>query len=187
VVLVTCYDNEQVLSQAEVRIGDEFSISGTPLPDTLNCVVTSLDEAIVYQDVTFSLVNGLTLKSSFGSLLVEQCGDLDCIVDVTYEYTTANVGTEPLEITSFERTRNEEIVDLIDLVDPVSIGAGESTITQEPDVVDYCVASSISTDVAVFADGEQCIEIGGRNGMLRAVSGASAPSNGYLLNVVVEP
>lgn len=184
-VLVTCFDDTEVLSQETVSPGDEFGVSGTPLPDTLNCVVTTPDEDFVYQDVTFSLVNGFTLKSSFGSLLVEQCGELDCVVDVTYTYTTTNVGTEDLDITAFLRTRNDETVDLIDSVDPTDIAAGESTVTEEDDVVDYCVASSINTEIDVVSEGEDCVVNEGRSGNLRSSGGSSG--SGYAIDVLPVP
>jgi len=167
-VLITCFDNVVVLAQETVSPGGSISVSGTPLlPTSLSCVVSTLDEATVYQELIFSPRAAFTLKSTFGSLEVEQCGALDCIVDVTYSYTLSNIGEAAINITSVMRTRDGATDELIDLVNPKEIDVGESTVIQDPDVVDYCVAGNINTGIVVAADGEDCSVSFGRRGLLR--------------------
>jgi hypothetical protein len=171
-VLVSCSDGDVSLTQTLVSPGETVEVSASTdlLPETLVCSVTSEDETIIYQELEFSTQASFSAKNSFGSLEVEQCDDLDCIVDVTYSYTTTNAGEAPISITSLIRDRDGDVVDLTDQVDPKDLDVGESTVVEEPDQVDYCVASSITTSIDVSTDGGQCTVNPVRRGMLRHLS-----------------
>jgi len=174
-VLVSCYDNEvpAVLAEVVASPGDDVDVQGSNLqgtgllPETLECRVTSADGSILYQVLFFNTQASFTAKAQFGSLEVLQCDDLECIIDVTYTYTATNVGEAPINITSMTRIRDGETVDLTDLVDPKELDIGEFTVVDESDKVDYCVASSITTEVRISSDGEECLVRPGRRGLLR--------------------
>lgn len=154
-VQVAC-GNPTRLTAFLVVPGETFEVSDSPL-DVLYCNVTSPDEVILYQELIFSTQSSFTAKARFGSLEVEQCDDLDCIVGVTYSYTASNAGEAPINITSMTRTREGETVDLTDMVDPTELDVGESTVVEEPDEVDYCVPSVITTRVDISSFGEECV------------------------------
>lgn len=167
-VAITCFDDQMVLAQQTVAPGESIAVTGMPLlPEILTCVVTSVNEDTTYQEVQFNTRSDFTAKARFGSLEVEQCGDLECIIDVTYTYTASNVGEAPINITSMTRTRDGETVDLTDMVDPTELDVGESTVVQEPDEVDYCVSSVITTTVDISSFGEECAVNLTRRGLLR--------------------
>ena len=169
-VIVTCSDETQVLAQEAVSPGDTLQVPVIPDSEIVMCVVTSISTdapTIEYQAVQFSTQVGFTVKSVFGSLVVEQCDEIECIIDVTYTYTASNVGEAPINITSMTRTRDGETVDLIDLVDPKELDIGQSTIVEETDQVDYCVESVITTSVVISSNGEECAVNLSRRGLLR--------------------
>jgi hypothetical protein len=162
------------LAQTLVSPGGTVEVSASPglLPATLVCSVTSEDLGTglpiqLYQELEFSTQRNFGVKSTFGSLEVEQCDDLDCIIDVTYTYTTTNVGEAAINITSFLRERDGDTADLTDLVDPKEIDVGGTTVLEEQDQVDYCVTSVITTVVQIFSEGEECAVNPVRRGLLR--------------------
>lgn len=170
-VFVSCFDGDSLLSQEAVVPGGTISVAANPIPDDLSCFVTSVDtitDATTLQRLEFSTVSSFTAKARFGALEVEQCDDLDCIVGVTYSYTASNVGEAPINITSMTRTRDGETADLTDLVNPKELDVGESTVVEEPDEVDYCVPSTITTVVNISSNGEECEVNLVRRGLLRS-------------------
>jgi hypothetical protein len=90
-------------------------------------------------------------------LEVESCDDLECIIDVAYSYTATNAGEAPINITSMTRVRDGDTLDLTDQVDPKELDVGEKIVVTEPDQVDYCVTSSITTEVMISSNGEECL------------------------------
>lgn len=78
-------------------------------------------------------------------------------------------------------------MELIDFVDPKKLDVGESTIVEEPDKVDYCVTSSITTAVTIFSEGQECAVNLVRRGLLRQADGAiqseRVKSAKYLLDI----
>ena len=89
----------------------------------------------------------------------------------------------PISITSLIRDRDGDIADLTDQVDPKDLDVGESTVVEEPDQVDYCVASSITTSIDVSTDGEECTVNPVRRGMLRHLSEVFAE---YVLSIDIQ-
>lgn len=166
-VLVTCKDGETILSSEALRSGGDITVMSDALPTILSCTVTSLDETTTYQEVSMNVQSSFFLKDRYGSLEVDRCDDQDCIVLVVYTYTVTNVGSLPLEITSMLRERDGQTSDLTDQVDPTDVDAGGDTAVKEADTVDYCLASVITTDVQVFSQGEECVQLPVRRGLLR--------------------
>jgi hypothetical protein len=58
-------------------------------------------------------------------------------------------------------------LDLTDQVNPKELDVGEQTVVTEPDQVDYCVTSSITTKVMISSNGEQCLVNPVRRRLLR--------------------
>lgn len=171
-VLVQCIDNniDAVLASAILSPGGTFDVVGDAgglLPAELECTVSSADGSTLYQTLFFSTTQSFTAKSEYGSLEVESCDDLECIIDVTYSYTATNAGESPINITSMTRIRDGETLDLTDQVDPTELDVGEQTVVTEPDQVDYCVTSSITTEVKISSEGEECLVNPTRRGLLR--------------------
>jgi hypothetical protein len=172
-VLVQCLDSEinTVLASELLSPGGTIDVlageSGGLLPEELECRVSSTDESILYQTLFFSTTQSFTAKSVYGSLEVERCDELECIMDVMYFYTATNAGEAPINITRMTRVRNGDTLDLTDQVDPKELDVGEQTVVTEPDQVDYCVTSSITTKVMISSNGEQCLVNPVRRRLLR--------------------
>jgi hypothetical protein len=171
-VLVQCLDSESnaVLASELLNPGGTLNLTregGGLLPEELECRVSSTDESILYQTLFFSTTQSFTAKSAYGSLEVERCDELDCIIDVTYFYTATNAGEAPINITSMTRVRDGDTLDLIDQGDPKELDVGEQTVVTEPDQVDYCVTSSITTVVMISSNGEECLVNPVRRRLLR--------------------
>lgn len=184
-MLVQCLDNDiaVVLFSELVSPGDTVEVVGSGLlPETLECRVTSPDESTLYQSLFFNTRTSFTAKSRYGSLEVEQCDDLECIIDVTYSYTATNAGEAPINITSMVRIRDGDTLDLTDQVDPKELDVGEQTVVEEPDQVDYCITSSIVTEVKISSNGEECLVNPVRRGLLRQ----AAAEDDSFENVIVK-
>jgi hypothetical protein len=171
-VLVQCLDSEinTVLASELLSPGGTIDVAGEGgglLPEELECRVSSTDESILYQTLFFSTTQSFTAKSVYGSLEVERCDELECIMDVMYFYTATNAGEAPINITSMTRVRDGDTLDLTDQVDPKELDVGEQTVVTESDQVDYCVTSSITTKVMISSNGEQCLVNPVRRGLLR--------------------
>ena len=82
-------------------------------------------------------------------------GDL-CLQDLVYEYTFANEGSAPIEITEASSLiTGNEATDLIPSIDPTTLQPGESTSVQEQSRVDYC-AGLTTTTVTAQGSPEPC-------------------------------
>jgi hypothetical protein len=73
----------------------------------------------------------------------------DCLLDVTYTYTVTNIGDVDANIILFERTRNEEMQDLIDLLPSTFLAVEETTMVTETEEIDRCVQQSFATNTIV--------------------------------------
>jgi hypothetical protein len=161
-VLVQCLDSESnaVLASELLSPGGTIDVAGEGgglLPGKLECRVSSTDESSLYQTLFFGTTQRFFAKSVYGSLEVESCDALECIIDVAYSYTATNAGEAPINITSMTRVRDGDTLDLTDQVDPKELDVGEQFIVTEPDQVDYCVTSSITTEVMISSNGEECL------------------------------
>jgi hypothetical protein len=161
-VLVQCLDSESnaVLASELLSPGGTIDVAGEGgglLPGKLECRVSSTDESSLYQTLFFGTTQRFFAKSVYGSLEVESCDALECIIDVAYSYTATNAGEAPINITSMTRVRDGDTLDLTDQVDPKELDVGEKIVVTEPDQVDYCVTSSITTEVMISSNGEECL------------------------------
>jgi hypothetical protein len=73
----------------------------------------------------------------------------DCLLDVTYTYTVENIGIADFNILIFNRTRNNETMNLVPLLDDTFLAIGDTTAVQETEEIDRCVAQSFSTKIDV--------------------------------------
>jgi hypothetical protein len=143
-----------VLYDNEVTVGTSFSLDSgdkNPLPESIQCRVKDKDDHTL-QSMTIGLIKDeLHVKDIFGSIRLENCDSVGCLVEVIYLLTISNDGNTHLEITSVERTRNGNTENIIDGVPEKSLDAGESTQTKESDNLDICISGSVQTDVEVTA------------------------------------
>ena len=94
----------------------------------------------------------LFLKDVFGSLQLESCDRLNCLIDVMYVYTIQNDGNTHLAITEVERSRERLLDDLVDSVQDKNLRPDEHTSAEETDVIDVCVHASIVTFVEAIGE-----------------------------------
>jgi hypothetical protein len=136
----------------EVTIGTSFSLEGgdNPLPDVIQCTVNDASDRTL-QIITIGLLDDLNVKDVFGSLRLENCDSVGCLVEVIYLLTISNDGNTHLEIISVDLTRNGKTNDVLDTVPDTSLDAGERTQARESDNLDICISGSIQTDVEVTA------------------------------------
>jgi hypothetical protein len=69
----------------------------------LSCVMED-NSGSVLQTLTLNTGGDedLYLKDKFGSLQVEACEDLDCAIDIVYEYKVNNTGPTDLTVTELD-------------------------------------------------------------------------------------
>jgi hypothetical protein len=148
---------------SNIMPGDSVVISttdGSVLPAEIECKLfeASSGGATVYQDFTFFTQGyDLSLKDKFGGFELESCAndngvELDCIVTVTYTYDLNNIGTNDMDITLIERTRNNVTESLFDLLDVTNLEPGQSTTITETATIDLCMEDDFITTVSVNAD-----------------------------------
>lgn len=74
----------------------------------------------------------------------------DCAVDVIYTYTVFNIGESDFNVIVFERTRNDEYLDLLPLLyTAVFVPVGGSAAVQESEQIDRCIDQTFSTSTLV--------------------------------------
>ena len=78
-----------------------------------------------------------------------------CMLDITYTYFVENTGDVDANIITFQRSRDDTIVDLMPLIDSTFIAVGDTTRAQETQEIDRCVAQTFSTNTIVFAEPNQ--------------------------------
>jgi len=140
---IQCDDGKgSTLYEGTVAMGSEFTVVGKnrQLPETLVCVMED-NNGSVLQTLTLNTGGNedLYLKDKFGSLQVEACDDLDCTVDIVYEYKVTNTGPTALTVTMLDRDRGGETVSLVNKINDPDLSPGEFTTVPEDDVVDVCV------------------------------------------------
>jgi hypothetical protein len=72
-----------------------------------------------------------------------------CLIDITYTYTVTNIGNVDANIILFTRTRNNQFLDLLPLVDDPSLPVSAQTSVQETEEIDRCVQQSFATNTIV--------------------------------------
>jgi hypothetical protein len=147
-----------------VMPGDTIFVSnsdGSPLGERVDCVVSERGSgsATVFQRVVFFTQGGfeLSLQDKFGSLELVSCSNevgqsLDCDMLLCYEYSLQNVGTNDMDITLIERTRNNVTESLLDLLDVTTLGPGQSTNVVEKETINLCFEEEFTTTITVEAD-----------------------------------
>ena len=73
----------------------------------------------------------------------------ECLIDITYTYTVDNTGNVDANIILFERTRNDELVDLMPLLPTTFLEVGDQTSVQETEEIDRCIQQSFATNTIV--------------------------------------
>ena len=149
------------LFMGTVSVGNDiFLMTMAPpeLPESATCEMTSTGGDLL-QRFTFDPSGGteLTLKDVFGSLELESCTDVvgeteTCFMDVTYTYDLINVGTNNMDVTLVQRTRNGATVNLLPQVPDTDLAPGEQTGVVETETIDLCVPNTFETVVRAEAD-----------------------------------
>ena len=105
-VIVKCYDTSAVelqVSPRSVALGERFEVTtfdGGPLPDKLDCrLVDSNNVPIQRNLIDVSGEEELSLGDSFGSLVVDACGELMCNLTYDFYLDVRNIGEVPFFIT----------------------------------------------------------------------------------------
>jgi hypothetical protein len=161
-VRITCADGDDtLLFSSNVMEGDDVTITGDgALPDAVTCSIFSTGGDLLQSfTIDTSGDTDLFLKDKFGSFTLESCDAQDCIMEVTYTFEAENTGSVPIEVTSFDRTRSGEQVDLLTELESTDIAPGESVSASETESIDTCVGSEYFTTldmVAVSPDGLEC-------------------------------
>jgi hypothetical protein len=125
---------------------------GGPLPREVTCFIFVASSSSPVQTFTIDLSGeqGLFLLDTFGSFQLEACDELDCMVEVTYEYTVINTGGVEATIEKFEREREGDILDLTGEV-PAIVSPGSTISASETEIVNYCLDAVYFTEVTVEA------------------------------------
>jgi hypothetical protein len=137
-----------------VNIGSQVTFGDkNDLPDLIQCFVkdTSGDTLQTFTIGTTGF-DDLFLKDIFGSLQLETCDSLNCLVRVTYVYTVQNDGNTQLEIVRLDRTREDMDDNVVNLVQDTSLQPNQKTPAEEPDTIDVCIEARIVTAVTVEGD-----------------------------------
>ena len=156
---VVCADGALALFDQVVSVGSAVTVNGAnggKLPASMICSISSPDGTSL-QTVTINTSGDLplSLKDVFGSLQLETCTDttgsvIDCLLEVIYTYSFANVGTNVMNITTAEVTRNNVTTDFIGSVPVTSLSPGESTSVNVTETVDFCIEGTYVT--TIFAE-----------------------------------
>ena len=143
---------------------------GTPLPPQIRCLISEgrSGTATIFQVVDIFTQDGneLRLEDKFGSLSLQSCSneagqELNCEVQLCYEYDLRNVGTSDMDITLLERTRDGVTDSLLNLLNVTSLEPGVSIEVMEKELVNLCTEGSYTTSVSVEADppnGQTCLD-----------------------------
>ena len=164
-VVIDCIPREGgsslTITPNDVMPGDTLIIAtpdGSPLPTEIVCTVADGD-TIVQEFSFFSGddSNQLNLKNKFGSFELEGCtnddgGTQDCEALLCYFYEIENVGTDDMDLTLLERTRNNSTDSLYELLDVTFLRPGEETTVEEKELTDICLDETYTTAVVVEAD-----------------------------------
>lgn len=132
-----------------VAVGDQISFGDKKdLPAEIFCTVKDNEGSVLQEfNIRTTDYDDLFLKDVFGSLQLESCNSLECLIDITYVYTIQNDGSTSLEITSVDRSREGSTDDVTGQFNDGNLSPGESTPAQEPSVLDICVYGSVITIV----------------------------------------
>jgi hypothetical protein len=135
-------------------VGSQITLGGRDdLTTQVSCTIKdNKGNRIQVVAIGTSRNDDLFLKDIFGSLQLETCNSLDCLVDVSYYYTIKNGGETDLEIVEVERSREGITDNLVTRLPDTSLRPQEQTDVRETDVIDVCVEAEIIT--VVTADGE---------------------------------
>jgi hypothetical protein len=141
-----------VIYDNEVTIGMSFSLEGgdSPLPGSIQCRVKDAKDHTL-QIMTIGLMDELNVKDVFGSLRLENCDSVGCLVEIFYLLTISNDGNTHLEITSVELASNGKRDNILDDVPDTSLDAGERTQTRQSNNLDICISGTVQTEVEVIA------------------------------------
>ena len=161
-VTVTCSSDGSVVSQETSTVGGTITVqdsAGGLLPDMMTCVITDEnDDELQSLTINTSGDVDLYLQDKFGALQLESCKveneeEQVCIVPITYTYTLDNVGTNDMNITVLEYTRDGETVDLLsEVVDSNPLSPGDSVSTSDEEMLNICVDGIYTTTVTAEAD-----------------------------------
>lgn len=147
---IVCSDQDGVEAfKGVVAVGDQISFGDKKdLPAEIFCTVKDSEGSLLQEfSIRTTDYDDLYLKDVFGSLQLESCNSLECLIDITYVYSIHNDGTTSLEITSVDRSREGSTDDVTGLVNDGNLRPGESTPAEEPSVLDICVYGSVVTIV----------------------------------------
>eukprot|EP00977_Amphora_coffeiformis_P030378 scaffold46582_cov214-Amphora_coffeaeformis.AAC.2 len=165
-VTVSCVDVSAMVgletTPSIVSPGDEFVVSTTTtdvtLPDKISCTIG--EGTTVYQTNVID-VSGevrLELKDTFGTLQLQSCDDDDCVEEVIITYTVTNIGPVDMNVTSVlgqvinnDTVSNDEIVELVEFVNPNPVPVGQIATTKYRTKIDFCVGQVIDIKGSVTA------------------------------------
>ena len=158
-VRLVCADGVATLFDQVVSVGSAVTVNGAnggKLPETMICSIAS-PTGTSLQTVTINTSGTvpLKLKDVFGGLELETCTDttgsvVDCLMNVIYTYSFANVGTNVMNITTAEVTRNNVTTSVLGSVPMTSLSPGQSTAVNMTEVIDFCVEGTYVT--TLFAE-----------------------------------
>lgn len=139
-----------------LNTGDALTLMGNdigPLPEEVTCFIYVASDSNPVQSFTIDLSGEqeLFLLDTFGSLQLEACDELDCMVEVTYAYTVINTGSVDATIEKFERERDGVVLDLLNSVELTVVSPGNTASSSETEFVNYCLDAVYYTVVTVEA------------------------------------
>lgn len=164
-VSIACVDandasSSLVVTPDNVVPGDSLVVTTSDnslLPSEVKCTV--LDGATAVQEFSFFTGDGnaLSLKDSFGSIELVSCQDetgalQSCEVQITYTYTITNLGTNDMDLTMIESTRDNVTESLMTLLNVTNLKPGDETSLTEAAVVDLCQDQIYLAEVEIEAN-----------------------------------
>jgi hypothetical protein len=155
---------EVMVSPNRVTPGEVILLTmpdGSPLPQQISCriSVSGTGSGTVFQVFSFFTRDGydLFLNDKFGSFKLLSCSNesgkqLDCDVLICFEYNLTNIGTNELDVSKLERTRNNVTDSLLLQLPSTTVQPNASTVLVEKELVNLCVEANYSISVAVTAN-----------------------------------
>ena len=148
---IECEDERgnEIFEENEVRVGSQVTLGDRDAyPELVQCFVKdNRGRTLQTFTVASARFEDLYLKDVFGSLQLESCDRLNCLVPVTYVYTIQNDGNTELDVTRLDRTRDDMTEDVVRLVEDKRLRPDENTPAREASRIDVCVEDMIRTSV----------------------------------------
>lgn len=161
-IVVICLDEQNQLvggTPVMVDVDETFTLSDPAgLPNQLTCTLSDNDgNALQVVTLDASGESELRLKDKFGGLEVESCSNAngrshDCLKEIVYTYELENVGTNNMDITRLDISRNGETESLLTEVNDLTLSPGESAFASESQTINVCEPGTFSTGAVVQAD-----------------------------------